>query len=133
MSMWVSSNFWRRNSSFVSAAVAYALGIGFAAGVTGYGVYRVGYALAGDLKHPPKAQVAVKADAPKPPALAKASPGKSTVVREAIMTPTQDRWSRSTWRRDRDDDPDEGQPFGSSSRSAYRRGGFFDGLFGDSD
>jgi uncharacterized protein DUF2865 len=132
MSMWVSSNFWRRNSSFASAAVAYALGISFGAGVTGYGVC-VGHALAGDLKYPPKAQVVVKADGPKAPALAKASSGKSTVVREAIMTPTQDRWSRSTWRRDRDDDADEGQPFGSSSRSAYRGRGFFDGLFGDSD
>jgi hypothetical protein len=133
MSMRVSSNPWRRKSSFVIAGFAYALGISFAAGVTGYGVYRVGHALAGDLKQPPKAPVAAKTDARKPPAVAKATSGKPKVVREAIMTPTQDRWSRSYWRRDRDEDADEGQRFGSSSRSGYRGRGFFDGLFGDSD
>jgi hypothetical protein len=131
MSMRVSPNLGRRKSSFVIAAMAYALGITFAVGVTGYGVYRVGHALAGDLKQPLKTPIAAKADAFRPRAVGKLTSGEPTVVREAIMMPTRDRWSRS--RRDRDDDSDEGPQLGSSSRGSYSRAGFFDGLFGDSD
>ena len=127
--MWVASGVRRRRSSFVVVVLAYVLGVTFAAGVSGYGVYRVAQALAGDLKQPPKTSVATKTDAPKPAAPSRAARSEPTVVREAIMTPTQDRWSRSYRRRDRDDGFDEGQQFGSSSRGSYRRGGFFDGLF----
>jgi hypothetical protein len=79
------------------------------------------------LKQSPKAPVASKADAPKLPTIRQAASGRPTIVREAIMTPTQDRWSRSSWRRGSDDDSDDDRQFG------YRRGGFFDGLFGDSE
>ena len=50
------------------------------------------------------------------------------------MTPTQDRWSRPSWRRDSSDRYSYGPQYGSSSRGYSRRGGFFDRLFGsDSD
>ena len=109
--------------------LAYVLGVTFAAGVSGYGVYRVAQALAGDLKQPPKTVSRHQNRRTQARGAQRAARSESTVVREAIMTPTQDRWSRSYRRRDRDDGFDEGQQFGSSSRGSYRRGGFFDGLF----
>ena len=63
--------------------------------------------------------------------LALAGASQPVLVREAAMTPTQDRWSRPYGRRD---SYSYGPSYGSSSRSTSRQGGFFDGLFGsDSD
>ena len=42
-------------ASLVAGALVYVLGVTFAAGVTGYGVYRVAHAVVGDLRQPPKA------------------------------------------------------------------------------
>ena len=53
-------------SSLVASALAYVLGVTFAAGVTGYGVYRVAHAVAGDLRQPPKLAItAAKAETSK--------------------------------------------------------------------
>jgi hypothetical protein len=53
-------------SSLVASALIYVLGITFAVGVTGHGIYRVGHAVAGDLRQPPKPAItAAKSEATK--------------------------------------------------------------------
>ena len=124
----------RLMSSLVASALVYVLGITFAAGVTGYGVYRVAHAVAGDLGQPPKPAItAAKSEAPKsvPESVAKAR--AVAVVREASMMPTQDRWyGQGRWTRSSSRNESTyryGSEFGTSSRGAYSRGGFFDGEF----
>ena len=58
--------------------------------------------------------------------------GQPAVVREAAMTPTQDRWSAVPWRvlGRREQLFATVRSSASSSRGYSRRGGFFDGLFG---
>src|SRR6476646_5344231 len=124
----------RLMSSLVASAFTYVLSVTFAAGVTAYGVHSVAHAVAGDLRQPPRpAAATAKSEASKsvPERVATVS-----VVREASMTPTQDRWygqgrwSRSSFRSE--STYRYGPEFGSSSRGSYRSGGFFDGQF-DSD
>jgi hypothetical protein len=123
-------------ASLAAVALVYGIGVVFAAGVTGYGVHRVAQAVIGDLGSPPKAATATtKPDMKSPPATRLASASQPVVVREAAMTPTQDRWSRPSWRGGSYDRYNYGPQYGTSSRGYSRRGGgFFDSLFGsDSD
>lgn len=110
----------------------------FAVGVTGYGVHRVAQAVIGDLGGSPRATVvAAKPDMKMSPTARPASAGQPVpagpvVVREAAMTPTQDRWP--SWRGGRSHRYNYGPDSERSSRGYSRRGGFFDRLFGsDSD
>jgi Protein of unknown function (DUF2865) len=117
------------SSSFAIGVLAYALGITFAVGVTGFGVYRLAHAVTADLRQPPKlATTATKPDPPRSatdPATAARPP---MLVREASMMPTQarwygrDRWSNSSTRSE--STYRYGSEFGSSSRGSYRRDGF---------
>jgi hypothetical protein len=123
-------------ASLAAATLVYGIAVAFATGVTGYGVHRVAQALMGDLGGPQKAAIAAAKPDSKTPEAAHTSGAASqpVVVREAAMTPTQDRWSRPSWRRGSSDRYYYGPQYGSSSRGYSRRGGFFDNLFGsDSD
>ena len=129
-------------SASLGAAIAvYALGIAFAVLVAGYGIHRVAGAVLAEFAHPPKAARPAKPSEPQPVAAtlaaareAGAGPGSEpTVVREAAMTLTQDRWPRSTSRPGNSYRPSSGQQFGTSSRGPSRPRGFFDGLFGGWD
>ena len=121
-------------SSLIASALIYVLGMAFAAGVTGYGVYRVAHAVAGDLRQPPKSAItSAKAEVSKSVPERGTTSRAVTVVREASMTPTQDGWyGRDRWSRSSSRNESYyryGSEFGTSSRGSYSRGGSFDGLF----
>ena len=107
----------------------------FAAGVTGYGVHRFAQTVMGDLDVSPKAAIAAtRFDLPSYDATRAAGARQPVLVREAAMTPTQDRWSQPDWRGGRSNRYYYGPQHGNSSRGYSRPGGFFDRLFGsDSD
>jgi len=120
------------DASLAAAALAYCIGVAFAAGVIGYGAHRVAQAVIGDPRNSPKAAIAAttRPDAPSSGAVRSVGASRPVLVREAAMTPTQDRWSRPYRRRD---SYSYGPSYGSSSRNS-RQGGFLEGVFGaDSD
>jgi len=122
-------------TSLAAAALVYAIGIVFAAGVTAYGVHRVAQALIGGAGSAPKAAIAAEQSTRQAsPATRPDVPGTSVLVRAAALTPTQGRWSGPFGRSDKSDRYTYGTPYGRSSRGYASRGGFFDGLVGsDSD